>query len=415
MSRASVRLGAAVLIPLLIAVCSHARVRAQDASQSSGTVYETSSLDSSYDVGATRAQPSASAGAYSAAPSREQSWGQTHVLGQHVFTIGSFTPTALVLSYVGVRAGLEYHQVPGFAQLPSLTTSTATAVNLKTLNVNETFDFGIKLHDHVALFGDGFGKVRIGANTATLLGTGADYTYGGDLGVLVKLFRIRGFQLSVSGQVGYYAGQSAGISALFQDLNTIARETVEQVQNDPTFDVNRAINQLNSAFRTATADLLTPFSGVRYGFALSGALALGRFVGLQASIGYAADDASYRPTRYDATVGGPVTSEHSVSTTRPSFGLGVDVDVSPVGVPLAFMVEYRATPITISDSQPTVGSVSSVENVIALGLFYSGRTDLQLGLVAYSLFGQPQILGADATPSGKPVDLALQLVFRYFW
>ena len=39
-------------------------------------------------------------------------------------------------------------------------------------------------------------------------------TYGGDLGLLVKLFRAGSFQLSVRGQAGYYTGQSAGILAL---------------------------------------------------------------------------------------------------------------------------------------------------------------------------------------------------------
>ncbi|MEY4577150.1 MAG: hypothetical protein RL701_1853 [Pseudomonadota bacterium] len=359
----------------------------------------------------------------------EDSWGKTHVLGRHIFLRGSFVPSALVESRVGVRAGIEYHQVPGFAQLPSLVANSAPqAVDLRTLNVAETLDFSIRLHDHVALFGEGYGRARVGANTATLLGTGADYTYGGDLGLLVKLFRIEGFQLSVSGQLGYYAGQSAGILAMFQDLSTIANKTIQDVATtiqttDPNSDLNqvvtqaanRAIEQLNAAFRVATADLLTPFDGVRYGFAINAAQALGRYFGLQASLGYYADSASYRPTHYDALVGGPVSVEHTVTTTRPSFCMAADFDASPTGVPLALMMEYRVSPVDMSTTDTSGRNVSTVEQLLALGLFYSGRTDLQLGLTGYTVFGQPPALGVNAIPSGKPLDLALQLVFRYYW
>jgi hypothetical protein len=50
-----------------------------------------------------------------------------------------------------------------------------------------------------------------------------------------------------------------------------------------------------------------------------------------------------------------------------------------------------------------------------LGVYYSGRSDLQLGVTGYVLFGQIPQLGANAKPSGKPLDLGTQFVFRYFW
>ena len=343
-------------------------------------------------------------------------WGSTRVLGSHSFLMGTFTPSGLVNSHLGVRAGLEYQQMPGYVQLPSLTNSGPQAVNLSTLNVAETIDFGIRLHDHFAIFGEGYGKARIGANINTLLGTGADYTYGGKLGVLVKLFRLSSFQVSVSGQAGYYTGQSAGILALFQDLNVIAREAVEQVQQNPVIDINRAVDKLNTAFRTATADLLTPFEGVTYGVSLNVAQAIGPYFGVQASFGYYAEAATYRPTRYDTASGGPLTQEHTVSTQRPSFGIAVDFAAMPAGVPLAILLEYRGTPTSVTDTQDVQKlDESSFEHLVALGLFYSGRTDLQLGITTYSVYGQLPTLHVGPTSDGKPLDLALQLVFRYFW
>jgi hypothetical protein len=347
----------------------------------------------------------------------EETWGQTRVLGKHSLQRGTFVPSALVDSFVGIRAGLEYHQVPGFSQLPALDPSgtQSQAVTLRTINVAETLELGIRLLDFLAIFGDGYGKARIGADTNTLLGTGADYTYGGDVGVLLKLFRLGPFQLAVRGQVGYYAGQTAGISALFQDLSAIARTIIRKVQTSTMLDINAALAQLNTGFRTATADLLTPFSGFTYGASLNAALALGRFVGLQGSFGFYADSATYRPTHYDEATEGPVVVEHTVKTSRPSFGVALDIDGSPAGLPLAVLLEYRATPIAVTDDDSAMGSVSSVESLIALGVFYSGRTDLQLGLTGYTLFGQTPTLGADSIYSDKPLDLALQLVFRYFW
>lgn len=341
-------------------------------------------------------------------------WGQTRSLGEHNFQLSAFVPSALVDSHLGIRAGVEYHQVPGFAQLPSLVSSGPQAVDLRTVNVAETLDFAVRLHDYFAIYGDGYGKARVGANIATLLGTGADYTYGGDLGLMVKLFRAGSFQLAVRGQAGFYAGQSAGILALFQDLNVIAQDALQKVQRNPVLDLNQAIDQLNTAFRTATSDLLTPFSGFTYGFALNAAQAIGRYVGLQASLGFYVDSATYRPTRYDTSSGGPVTREQTIRTTRPSLGLAIDVDASPAGLPFAMLLEYRATPINVN-SDDSEFDTTSFEHLVALGLFYSGRRDLQLGFTGYTLFGQPPALGANATPSGKPLDLALQLVFRYFW
>lgn len=343
-------------------------------------------------------------------------WGSTRVLAGHSFLLGSFVPSGLINSHLGIRAALEYHQVPGYVQLPSLVNSGPQEVELRTLNVAETLDFAVRLHDHFAIFGDGYGKARVGANINTLLGTGADYTYGGRLGVLVKLFTLSSFQASVSGQAGYYAGQSAGIMALFQDLNIIAREAVQEVQANPVIDLNTAVERLNTAFRTATADLLTPFEGLTYGVSLNLTQAIGRYVGLQGSIGYYAESATYRPTRYDVASGGPVMQEHTVSTQRPSFGIAADFDAQPAGFPLAILVEYRATPTSVTDTQEVRQlDVSSLEHLVALGLFYSGRTDLQLGVTTYTVYGQLPTLNANAMHSGKPLDLALQLVFRYYW
>lgn len=344
-------------------------------------------------------------------------WGKGRLVGAHRFPSAVFIPSVLVTSSLGVRAGVEYHQVPGYAQLPTLGTSTkAQAVDLKTINVAETIDFAFRLHEYIAVFGDFYGRARLGANISTLLGTGADYTYGGDVGALVKLLRFAGFQLGARAQVGYYTGQSAGILTLFQDLNAIAADAIARVQRDPNLDLDRALSQLNSSFRNATADLLTPFDGVVYAASLNVAQGIGAFVGIQGSVGFSVDTATYQPTMFDPAAGSPRTTRYKVQTVRPNIALAVDLDLEPIRIPIDIMLEYRIAPVQVTrTNNGQENDESSAEQLLAFGLYYSGRSDLQLGVTGYTLFGQPPALGANAQPSGEPQDLGAQFVFRYFW
>jgi hypothetical protein len=120
--------------------------------------------------------------------------------------------------------------VPGVARdLSFYSTGEERPANLETVNAAETMDFALRLHDVVALVGSGYGLARVGANVTTLLGSGADYTYGGNGGVLVKLFRVAGFQLAARAEVGYFAGQQAGIVELFQDIGAIVNVNIREL------------------------------------------------------------------------------------------------------------------------------------------------------------------------------------------
>jgi len=359
----------------------------------------------------------------------ERHWGDTRKLGGHLFSRGSFVPTALIDSQIGVRAGVEYQQVSGLAQLPSLTEGSSVAeqtIRMRTLYAAETLDFQVRLHDYVALFGDGYTKARVGANTDTLLSTGADYAYGGDLGLAVKLLRIAGLQLTVRGQLGFYAGQSAGILAFYQDLNTIARETTQDIVNQVRAQgasiseqqINTSIRRLNSQFREATADLVTPFSGFTFGFSLNAAFAVNRYLGMQGSVGFSHDSGTYKPKRYDTQTRSTIETRNDVETWRPSFGLALDVDANPAKVPVAVMLEYVATPTSVRAKSNTAQEsqrANTLEHLLALGLFYSGRSDLQLGINGYAIFSQAPAPNVNATQTDQPLNLAVQLVFRYYW
>jgi hypothetical protein len=352
-----------------------------------------------------------------APPAAEKQWGQARVLGEHLFPAASSVPFALSVSYVGARAGIEYRSIPHYAQLATLSTSQQQQfVDLQMVNVAENIDFALRLHDYVALVGDTYAKGQVGANVATLLGTGADYTYGGDLGALVKIVRIGHFQLAVRGQLGYYGGQKAGIQGLYRDLNSVATDAVTRLQRNPNIDLNTAITQLNNSFATATEALLTPFHGLTYAFSLNLALAIVQSVGLQGSMGFSSESATYQPREFDAAVNASVKLKSKVHTTRPSVAAALDFDAGPVGLPIDILLEYRATSVTVNvQGEDDPSSASSLESRLALGVYYSGRADLQLGITGYTLLGQAPAPGVNGVLSDKPQDFGAQLVFRYFW
>jgi hypothetical protein len=356
------------------------------------------------------------------APAACEEWGQDRVLGGHVFPAAVFVPMALSTSYVGVRAGFEYHATPNYTefytQLPTIAgIQQQRTVDLQTINVTETADFSVRLHDYIAIFGDGYARGRVGVNLPTLLGTGADYTFGGDLGALLKIIRIASIQLALRGQVGYYQGQKAGIQGLFRDLNGIAIDAVTRLVNNPNgLDLSTAKAQLNTSFSTATAALLTPFHGITYEVSVNIAIGLGRLMGLQGSLGYASATTTEETKIFDPILDRSVERERIAHFTRPSLAAALDLDAGALGLPIGVLTEYRATPVTenVEEDEETI-SESSFESRVALGIYYSGRANLQLGLTGYTLLGQAPELGFSGEPSGKPLDLGAQLVFRYFW
>jgi hypothetical protein len=374
------------------------------------------------------------AGSGAPTESEEEQWGQNRILGGHQFPIGAFVPLALATSYMGVRAGFEYHEVPGFEQR-NLFTNEQSFVTLQTVNVREDIDFALRIHEYIAIFGNAYGRGRVGANIETLLGSGAEYTYGGDLGALVKLFRVGSFHLALRGEMGFYAGQKAGVQTLYSDLSAIALNTVRALLDSSQLDFNTVVTTLNDSFNAATADLLTPFDGLLYGASLNLALALGKYVGLQGVAGFLYDTTTTRPTRFelvDPYRGMSMTTTSTATTLRPSLSTALDFDAIAIGIPMDILVEYRLTPLSLSQdltrkttpvstetviSEFTEVTISkfTFEHLIALSFFYSGRTDLQLGITGYTLLGQAPVVQMDGPSSGNPQDFGVQPVLRYFW
>jgi hypothetical protein len=80
------------------------------------------------------------------------------------------------------------------------------------------------------------------------------------------------------------------------------------------------------------------------------------------------------------------------------------------------MLEYAISIVHTTDSSASgSSSQSSAEHLLALGVYYTGRPDLQIGGTVYTALGQIPQLGSDGRLSGKPEDGGAQLVFRYLF
>jgi hypothetical protein len=335
----------------------------------------------------------------------------------HVFPFATFVDTPFAASYIGVTGGVEYHRVPGVSKPIALLGDAGTErVDLQTINVAETLDFELRVHDLFALFGSTYGRARVGVNTPTLLGNGGDYRYGATGGALLRVLRVSSFQLALRAELGFYAGQQAGILGLFHDLGNIIDDAIARIVGNPMVDVDSTIALVNNAFRSATQELLVPFDGYRYGVSLNAAQALGRYLGVQLALGFIGETTFFRPRIYDATRAGTVVLEQRSTTLAGRAALALDLDGAPAGFPLDLMLEYA---LTLGHEQTNAPHASfdtmSTEHLVALGLYYSGRRDLQLGGTAYTLLGQLPLVGADRSLSGKPMDTGALFVFRYIW
>lgn len=351
-------------------------------------------------------------------PSSEDLIVSNRELGGHHFPLAVFVPPAQTFSYFGVRAGLEYNRVPGFSRDISFFTTGFSRATLETVNAAETVDVALRLHDYIALLGSAYGLARVGANEQTLLGTGADYTYGGDVGVLLKLFRIAGFQLAVRAEAGYFAGQQAGIIELFQDIGAIVRTNINQLAQTTDIrdvDIPGRLTAIENAIRVATSAILTPFRGFEYGGSVNAAQSLGSAMGLQLSFGLYGKAETYDIPVFDATAATVTADPRDVTRFSPRLAVAFDLDFqSSLGIPLDLMAEYTLTRWSVrTDLLEGVEDRAWTEQLVALGGYYAGALNLQLGVIAYILLGQSVDPGANAQPSGEPLDVGAQFVFRY--
>ncbi len=353
--------------------------------------------------------------AHTRAPEHAE-WGNDRVLDGHVFPFPQFVASSFVVSSFGVRAGVEARQVPHFAATPLSGDAASQSIDLSSAVASEASDASVRVHRLLAIWLSGYGRARVGTNTKTILGSGADFELGGDLGVLVRLFSSKRLQLSARGSFGYYGGTQAGIDRFYQSVRALADKTVQSsLTGSTTVDQQTAL--FAGELLRASNEIITSLSGYRTAVMLTGAQALGPYVGLQEVIGVSYDRGSEVTSDYLVSQDRSVRLSAVDKLVETSLGFAVDVGSGDDrGIPIDLVFEYLMLPTRVERDASADSSLQKViAHRLAFDLFYAGRSDLQLGLSVYTVLAQAREVGVNGTLSGRPRQTGGAFTFRYIW
>lgn len=217
----------------------------------------------------------------------------------------------------------------------------------------QTIDLSLRLHPRFALVAAVTGAVETGVTADSALNQGAEggVTWRvGAAGVLARLERVGtqvGARLVVEGQIG-------GFLPSLEKLFDSAVSTRMVPPPSALFDARSSTD-------------------VR--FSWSAAQAIGRHFSVQSAFGWVATESALAPPR----------TEHEVDLTA---GIALTADGAP-RVPVAIQLEYAADVVISQSAQPGGDPAAGPAYLLAdsgthafvAGLYYSGRPDLQLGVI----------------------------------
>ncbi len=325
-------------------------------------------------------------------PASQCPYGEGRQLGGHTFQTPTLADFALPIGYLGLRAGGDVERVPDlpFGILGKLT--------LHSAQLAESVDLSVRVHDRVAIFGSLAGLGSTGLSVRDIAIRGTNVSWGGGVGALVKLLELQGTVLSVRGALGGSSGVLANLLALIDALASAPRSTLEEL-------LAGNLGEL----------LLTPFSRFNYGASVALAQALGSSFSLQASLGVNGDSLSL--DLFD--LGPSARRQTHITTIAVPLALALTADLKPsIRVPIAVMLEYQINPRHISNDNTGEANWRS-RNTAALGLYFSGRRDVQAGVSAFALVDsdpiQGRAVGGGSAPSGTPQSYGGQIILRTFW
>jgi hypothetical protein len=310
-------------------------------------------------------------------------------LDGHTFIYPLLQDGAFNTTHFGIRQGFALETVPKFP-LSSLGT-----FNLSATGLVQDFDLAVKILPWIGVYGKAEGTVATGANIDSLLLFGGQFAFGGEGGVVGRIARIEstGTQIALRLYGGGGTGRNVGVLPLVSELVSNTKSTLGSV-------VHGSIGKY----------ILVPVSNDEFGGSVHAAQAAGRFVGIQAAL--QGQSARETTSPYNGTENAPST----VSTTSIQASVGVDVDGSPAGVPLGAMAEYQ---FQFNDASASGASTSGTANLLGVGIYYTGRHNLLLGLGGKTELNQPPFPGVSkagtAEPSGAPSVYYGEFVLRYIW
>jgi hypothetical protein len=257
--------------------------------------------------------------------------GGDRVLAGHAFVPLELVSWPFITTYFGVGIGGGLMQQNGVG-IDTSGSANTSAINMAALA--ERINLSIGLLDWVALRGHFAGLMVSGASLDELLGFGAYFQYEAGGGAQVRIYKSRHLMLSAG--VDFRASEGKLIT--------------------PGVAVQQAMTTLD--LDSASDALLHDISSWGVTPTVTGAVALGSMLGVQSSLGF--------------DIGSDDTDGESESRKGIMWGIGLALDFNPIHVPIAFPFAYQLS--------TTFGDSGKAEHVMEVGAYYSGRTNLDLGL-----------------------------------
>ncbi|MCP3099869.1 hypothetical protein LZ198_13420 [Myxococcus sp. K15C18031901] len=313
-------------------------------------------------------------------------------LKDHVFLFPILQSSAFVTSHVGVREGLARYDVP------DLPVGDLGTVDVLLTGFQQTLDLGVGITPWLGVEGFARATFVAGANVRSLVSNGASASLLGEVGPVVRVWRNdhSGTQLTVRANFGYQKGNEVTVLPLVRNILDTPGLTLDDVVNGNT----------GKLLRIRSKEVV-----------LNGGLYLAQSFGsvfsLQASarVGYAWQQRE----PFD-----PVSELFITQKThalRVNLAVALAVDFASLDVPVALMGEYLFG--TGRQTETDLPHRTLHSSTIALGVYYTGRPNLQVGLGAVTtLDAEPRRgLGPEGrdAQSGKPTLSYGQLILRYIW
>jgi hypothetical protein len=314
------------------------------------------------------------------------------VLRGHTFLFPILQSPSFVSTHVGVRLGVARQDVP------DLPIGRLGSTDVLLQGLQNTLDLGLGLTDWLGLQGFARATLVTGANPRSLLIDGASQDVAGKAGAIVRVWRNEnsGTQLSARANVGYAKGYELTVLPL-----------VSGIVNNPLLTLEEVVQgNLSQLIRVPTRE--TSVDGGAYL-----AQALSRTFSLQASAN--AEYAWRAREPFDPVANVRLTQDtHAV---RINLAAALAADFAPHGVPVALMGEYLF--IAGEETEVDLPDRTLSTSTFALGVYYSGRPNLQVGLGATTTLNAPRRRGlgesGETLESGTPTLSYAQLILRYIW
>jgi hypothetical protein len=313
------------------------------------------------------------------------------VLGGHYFIFPVLQEPAFITTHITFTQSLELLSVPDAPVRPGRT------YDVSALGVDESIAFHARFLDRFEASIGGAAEAYSGSGVKSALVGGAAYWFDGQLGLGMRLVRGRRTQFSM--RLGGAFGSSKRIEFI---------PVLQQLAQQPPSSVDAVVD--GSSGRKIT----TPASrdAVKLSFHL--AHAFSRAFGFQAAF-VATESFIHLRVAYDEQ------RRISANVTTPELDAALTFDLRPLveQVPLALIAEYSASWSQVATQEPGLSRWLETRQVISGGAYYSGRKDLQVGLVVRHILSFATTQGFDSQgrpfPIGKPDFTALQLTLRYIW